>query len=173
VIHPTCVGGGGDVEEEGAYDHDAAEGEGLAWSTWCAMVILAIGLGLDDGDLGFPPHSISPRPRYDPDLVCTAITTHAIIGPRSSSWETTAASWRSGKGWMVVTCASLPTPSHLAWGTTLIRSASPLQSVQSSDPDRVRGRRWWHPAAQARAGQQWPGGPVLWCNEDLRRRWGF
>jgi hypothetical protein len=28
MIHPMCTGGGGDVEEEGAYDHDVAKGEG-------------------------------------------------------------------------------------------------------------------------------------------------
>jgi hypothetical protein len=30
VIHPTCTGGGGDAEEEGAYGHDAAKGDGSA-----------------------------------------------------------------------------------------------------------------------------------------------
>jgi hypothetical protein len=35
----------------------------------------------------------------------------------------------------------------------------PLQSTLSSDPDRVRGRRRWHPGARARAGRQQPGLP--------------
>jgi hypothetical protein len=30
MIHPACARGGGDAEEEGAYDHDAAEGDGSA-----------------------------------------------------------------------------------------------------------------------------------------------
>jgi hypothetical protein len=39
---------------------------------------------------------------------------------------------------------------------TLIRSAPPLQSVPSSDPDRVHWRRWRHPGARARTGRQRP-----------------
>jgi hypothetical protein len=57
-------------------------------------VILALGLGLDSGDLGFPPHSRSSRLRYDPDLIYTAITICIIIRPQSSPWETAMTSWR-------------------------------------------------------------------------------
>jgi hypothetical protein len=57
--------------------------------------ILALGLGLDAGDMGFPPHSWSSHLRYDPDLICAAITIRVVIGPRSSLWEMAAASWCS------------------------------------------------------------------------------
>jgi hypothetical protein len=54
--------------------------------------ILALGLGLDGGILDFPPHSWPSRLRYNPDTVCAANTIHVVIGPRSSPWETAAAS---------------------------------------------------------------------------------
>jgi hypothetical protein len=58
--------------------------------------ILALGLGLEDGDLGFPPHSRLSHLRYDLDPVCASITIRTMIGPQSSLWEMAAASWCSG-----------------------------------------------------------------------------
>jgi hypothetical protein len=54
--------------------------------------ILALELGLDSGDLGFPPHSQPSCLRYDPNPVYATITIYAVIEPRSSPWETAAAS---------------------------------------------------------------------------------
>jgi hypothetical protein len=58
--------------------------------------ILALGLGLDDSNLGFPPHSRPCHSRYDPDPVYAAITICTVIKPRLSLWEMVATSWSSG-----------------------------------------------------------------------------
>jgi hypothetical protein len=107
-------------------------------------------------------------PRRRVDKIDAMAHCHDATEGEGSAWSTQCATsiLALGLGLDGRDRGSPPTPGHHVQGTTLIRSMSPLQSVSSSDPDRVRGRQRRHLGARARAGQRRPGGP-MYCGATI------